>query len=302
MKFIPFILNVIILFIVGKSSEIEVVWLLDSSASVGRPYFINIKDLVRRTTYILGDEIQTVGFVNFGHTIVSCSGMCVDEMHSLNSAKTKTSAAIRIANEKLYNNRTNNTRIFVMVSDGIMSYGYGPFWVERHLNMTYDLYRFIYVEVMESHATKRKSDPFAFDFLSSDLYDYDTDHISIDFGSSVDDDSVFRLSEMILNQIPTVPPISYPSFSPTESPTFSSSFSPTEAPTFYPSFSPTESPTGVHIVQNTNSSDSECQLSQKNKLLLGITFTISILLVLLIGVIIGYRCKNQSRMNSSDDP
>ena len=225
---------------------VEVVFMIDESASVGEKNFRNLKVLVQQTAEQIDERMgdnATYSILEFGRRIYprKCwknKAKFYEQLRTLkasNSGATKISNAFRATADRLFDHNKTTPRVMVIITDGVPRPGpkYGGPEMVRQAHRCFNesgVDKLVYVHLNGTFGS-RPANPNVFNKVGPP-YNQSTDMMDVPFKRPSTPLEVEELRIKIIGEDPTP----FPTTAPTGSPTGS----PTDAPTDAPAGSPTD--------------------------------------------------------------
>ena len=281
----------------------DVIYLLDESASFGKNQFKNVKRVIQQTTTLLLNQTShlNMSFVEFGHRINVHQTFdspkhflkALAGAHSTDSAATKISSAFRASADKLLKVTSNMNKIIVFFSDGVPKpaklYGGSNIVEQVNRNRILGLKRIIFVCPTQNNSKQNPNQNF-FNKLGAPFYEKSRDFLLFDLKNTKQQNKqAFILKETIME-----PSSHAPTLSPTVQPTFYPTAGPTELSTTVPTIGPTELSTNGPTTGPTKTPNSAPTAEQEDKTL-SLGFFISIPFVLLFLFLCLYKIHERKR-------
>ncbi len=252
--FILFLLPVF----VSATSNIEIVYLIDSSSSIGQNKFKNAKKLISDVSeqILTFDVNASYSLINYGHKVKTYATKDdsiffkkLNHASSFDSSSTKMSLAFNAVNRKIFTKPSEARRIIVSITDGVPKPAkrYGGEKIVNELNdlIQYkNLTKLIYFEVNQTNSlTPANSNQYV---KIGSFYNKTSDHLQASFLKPFSQIQVQELVKKIVgleiynaqNASVTSTPTSAPS---STLASVSPSLSPSASPSALPSASPSSS-------------------------------------------------------------
>ena len=207
----------------------DVIYLLDESASFGKTQFKNVKRVIQQTTILLLNQTShlNMSFVEFGHRINVHQTFdspkhflkALAGAHSTDSAATKISSAFRASADKLLKVTRNMNKIIVFFSDGVPKpaklYGGSNIVEQVNRNRILGLKRIIFVCPTQNNSKQNPNQNFL-NKLGAPFYEKSRDFLLFDLKNTKQrNKQAFFLKETIMESLTLSAPMQ-PTFYPTE--------------------------------------------------------------------------------------